>query len=330
MAEAVDPSWTTVASTRSIRPSTWSIDPGTWSIGPGTWSVGPRTSTTGRVSPPPVRNDGSRSPEPRPAVWRTLAGIDSVAGFSSLHGGDRDAVLTYHSVGGIPGTEYRWNLTRDQFREQIETVSERFEVVDLADLVEPARGRKRVAVTFDDGFRNFHGVAAPVLREYQVPATVFVCPDFVGDANPRLLADRHDLGSSAHDVVMTERQIRDVADEALFSVGNHTASHPDLSTLPDGDAIVDEVVGAKRRLERRFGVEVDRFSYPYGEFDERVAAVVDDGHDVAVTGEPSLVRPDPDPLRLPRIDTSQSVATLLFEMTDLGDRLRRSARTLGS
>jgi peptidoglycan/xylan/chitin deacetylase (PgdA/CDA1 family) len=274
-------------------------------------------------------------PEGRPAAWRLLARLDRSLRFSRLFGTDRDAILLYHSIGGIPGADYDWNLTRAEFREQIELVSDLFEPVDLSEMV---NGRdvngsdtdsKRVAVTFDDGFRSFYEVAVPVLREFDVPATVFVCPAFFADANLDVFRERHDLGPNAHDFGLTSSQVREIATTDLFSVGNHTATHARLSDLDTREATAEEVLGAKERLEAVTHKPVDRFSYPYGGYDARAADIVAESHTLAVTSEPGLVTQSTSPYQLPRIDACLPLDLLRFETTDLGDRLRRSARRLG-
>lgn len=44
--------------------------------------------------------------------------------------------------------------------------------------------RLRVSYTFDDGWRDNHSNALPILRKYAIPATVFVCPGLVGENLP--------------------------------------------------------------------------------------------------------------------------------------------------
>lgn len=258
-----------------------------------------------------------------------MASVDRLVGLSSLYGDSSDVVLLYHSVGGLSNATYPWDVSRELFREQVRVLSRSFEFVDLRTVVETDAPEKRIAVTFDDAFRNVYDAAVPVLREFDVPATVFVCPEFVGDENFDLLRRRHGLEAGVGDVVMTAEQLRDLAADDLFTVGSHTATHPDLTAVGDDDVLTEEIVGAKRALEDRFGVAVDRFSYPYGEHDERSREIVEAAYDVAVTSEPSLVRRSPDPHRVPRIDACLPRDTLRFEVTDLADDVRRAARRLG-
>lgn len=267
-------------------------------------------------------------PMTKPLPWRALATLSRVPGVSRLVDGHRDIVLMYHSVGGIPGTEYAADLSPELFKEQIRRFVERYEPVDLPELIETETSAKRFAVTFDDGFRNVAEEAVPILHEFGVPATVFLCPAFVGDESADLLRDRHNLDSTAYDIVMTDAQVRRAVDDDLMTIGNHTASHPDLTTLADRAALEREILGGKEELESRYGISVDRFSYPYGRFDSRAADVVEATHEYGVTSQLALVQPGTDPHQIPRVDVHQPTHVLEFETTDLGDRLKRLHATL--
>lgn len=269
-------------------------------------------------------------PESRPRAWHALAVIEQATRFASLIENTRDVVLLYHSVGGVPGIDYRWDVPVSVFRDQIHRFSARYELVDLETIAttrDPSQ--KRVAITFDDGFRSVYEHALPVLAAYDAPATLFVNPAFVDDEHFDELRARHDLPSTAHDVSLTSDQLHEIAAEDRLTLGNHTFSHHDLSELPNGKAVQDEIVDAKHWLEDRFDVSVDRFSYPYGQIDERAAEVAAEAHDIAVTSEQSLVGQSTDPYAIPRLDACFPAATVGFESTDLAARLRSVARRLG-
>ena len=58
-----------------------------------------------------------------------------------------------------------------------------------------------------------------------------------------------------------------------FTIGSHTRSHP-LLTMEDAAKVRDEVVGSRRRLQRRLGVKIDHFAYPDGRFSPGVVDAV--------------------------------------------------------
>lgn len=97
-------------------------------------------------------------------------------------------ILTYHSVLPEPQPFPIWhNLALHKFEQQISFLARRFRCVPLSELMRDlARGRVHpytVAVTFDDGFRSNLTHVLPVLKQYQVPATLFVTTGFIGGDN---------------------------------------------------------------------------------------------------------------------------------------------------
>jgi peptidoglycan/xylan/chitin deacetylase (PgdA/CDA1 family) len=85
--------------------------------------------------------------------------------------------LCYHRIGtsGIPLFS---ELRPTTFEAQMRYVRRRYRVLTLDDLCEemknPHSKEDAVAVTFDDGYRDLHTYALPVLRKYQIPATIFL------------------------------------------------------------------------------------------------------------------------------------------------------------
>lgn len=82
-----------------------------------------------------------------------------------------DSILMYH------GTPWRGAA---QLELQLRTLSLVFHIVPLGELAKPRRnGRRRVALTFDDGLKSNLEVAYPLLRKLGLPATFYVCPGLV-------------------------------------------------------------------------------------------------------------------------------------------------------
>lgn len=254
--------------------------------------------------------------------------VDRYLGLSRKAPDTGDVVLVYHAVGD-PG-KYG-NVSTDRFRRDLEYLTEAYEVVDLPEVVDHD-DRKGVAVTFDDGYHSFYTEALPVLREFEVPATVFVVSGFLDDRNADRLwrlresPTESDYGERQRPapafpadgrVMLTGDQLRALVDEPLVTVGNHTATHPDLKRVGDLDRLTAEIEGAKRDLEARLGVGVDRFSYPYGRVTEAAERVVRDAHEVAVTTATRPVPDRPDPYRLPRFPAQLPEWRLRWELTDL-------------
>jgi peptidoglycan/xylan/chitin deacetylase (PgdA/CDA1 family) len=93
-------------------------------------------------------------------------------------------VLAYHRIGDGSGARVDrelWSATAEQLDRQLRLVKRSFEVVgpeELTDGSSRAPGR-RVMITFDDGYRDLHELAFPVLAANDVAATLFLCTGFI-------------------------------------------------------------------------------------------------------------------------------------------------------
>lgn len=89
-------------------------------------------------------------------------------------------VLTYHRVGA---NRYGFkHLSADLFRQQMRWLVEHCTVVSPLELRDACYRQTRlkpsVLVTFDDGYRDYHDVAYPILHELRVPAINFISTHF--------------------------------------------------------------------------------------------------------------------------------------------------------
>ena len=86
-----------------------------------------------------------------------------------------DATLDYSQPGMI--------VTVPAFERQLAFLQRSFDIVALGDLLDGRpRRRPRCVITFDDGWRDNHDVAMPILWRRGIPATVFLTTDFIGTA----------------------------------------------------------------------------------------------------------------------------------------------------
>lgn len=97
-------------------------------------------------------------------------------------------VLTYHRVAepGAAGDldDGVVDVTPEQLDRQLRYLRRWTDVVSLQDVLAWKRGLRPlppnpVLVTFDDGYRDNHDVALPILRRHEVRATFFVAVDYV-------------------------------------------------------------------------------------------------------------------------------------------------------
>jgi peptidoglycan/xylan/chitin deacetylase (PgdA/CDA1 family) len=94
--------------------------------------------------------------------------------------------LNYHRIGDSAGSRLdrdTWSATAEDFDRQVRFLKAHCDVVHPADV--PAlqrRGRGRhLLITFDDGSRDGHDIALPVLRSHGVPALFFITTGFLDE-----------------------------------------------------------------------------------------------------------------------------------------------------
>lgn len=205
-------------------------------------------------------------------------------------------ILMYHHVSN-DGSDPEY-VTPENFRWQMEYLKKNhYQVIKLDDLVEKIESgqplpRKSVVITFDDGYENNYTRAFPLLKEFQFPASFYICPDWVGTTDGK-------------GKFMSWEQIREMK-EAGFSFGSHSMTHaylPDMSV----DQLRYEIVESKRVLEKQLKTKIDYIAYPVGGFtDEVVALIKKTGYQAALTTNRGYDRFDHDLFELNRIRLSNA------------------------
>lgn len=141
---------------------------------------------------------------------------------------------------------------------------------------EAATGRpegRRVAITFDDGYRSVHGLARPVLEEFSMTATVFVPTAYIGQQSPMSWPgiDEDARGDHAAELEpMNWTEVRELI-AAGWEIGSHSVTHPDLTELDDAQ-LQHELTTSRKKCEEELGIPCKSIAFPYGAVDSRVVA----------------------------------------------------------
>lgn len=225
-------------------------------------------------------------------------------------------VITYHSVGPGPLA-----MRLDSFREQMEWLYQNALVVDLGALLSGNYPSSKIgvtcAITFDDGYASVFQHAYPILRELDLPATVYLVTGAVAEEKPRQ-SDEF-AGLYPGEPILTWSQVKEMASGGI-SFGSHLATHKRLPLLGPGDAR-RELLDSKLTIEDRLGSPCGRFCYPWGLHDDRsVAAVREVGYSNAVitTHGRWWSGKTPDHYRIPRVDIRRDYSIEDFEAVVLG------------
>jgi len=210
----------------------------------------------------------------------------------------KPVILTYHSIsdGHSP-----LEIPPAIFAQQMEWLRSNARVVPLRELVDALANRmpmpaRTVVLTFDDGFRDFHAVAAPVLLRLSLPATVFLPTMYVGGKNDW----PGQPGWVVPQALMSWTEIRELAEQGI-EFGSHSVSHPDLTKLSTAK-LEGELEKSKSEIESRTGKSAAYYCYPYGLWNPRVRDAAEVTYRGACATGAGVVETDADPFALPRVD----------------------------
>ncbi|MCA9246069.1 MAG: polysaccharide deacetylase family protein [Planctomycetales bacterium] len=241
------------------------------------------------------------------------------------------SILMYHRVcpnyKGLPRCP--WGVTPRQLSEQLAGLLEMgYEAWPLNRVLEYRQKNKPVpsnafVVTFDDGYANNLHWGLPVLKELNVPATVFVVTSMLDRYEPYPSDEWQMAGSSRVPaktwVSLTSDQAKQLLDSGLVQLGAHTHTHVNLAETPQVTEV--EIFTSLVELSERFDLQHIPFAFPYGgvpeNFDDAmIARLRNAGMTCALTTQEAPVGPGQSPFAWGRFtahrtDTATTLAAKL-------------------
>ncbi|HKP21702.1 MAG TPA: polysaccharide deacetylase family protein [Thermoleophilaceae bacterium] len=207
--------------------------------------------------------------------------------------------VTYHGVDRAAGP---LSVTPELLREHLDRIVDAgVPVLTISEIAAHLHAgtlpHRAVALTFDDAFGSVPELAAPLLAERRLRATVFVVAGAVGGTNawptqPPGVAEARLAGAA---------ELRGLA-AAGWEVGSHGTRHAPLARISDAEAR-SEIVDSKAALEHSLQLEVSSFALPYGvPPGARARELLDRTYDAVCTTRPGMVGPGTSRQALPRVD----------------------------
>ena len=208
-------------------------------------------------------------------------------------------VLIYHQVtDDLKDTPLpKLKVTPRAFERQLEILSRRgFRAVTLSQALGPHCPDQAVALTFDDGCRDFSETAWPLLQARGMSATVFVVTSQIGGYNAW-----DEYKGLPREQLLSAPEIMELAKQGV-EFGGHGHTHCELTGLDD-EELATELTVCHDELEALLGRPPAVFAYPYGSYDERVQeAALTAGFGAACGTQPGMLGPGSDPLAFGRIN----------------------------
>lgn len=194
-------------------------------------------------------------------------------------------ILMYHQVAEVPRTLDPLGLAVPpaQFEQQMSYLARHaYLCLTLAEAVRHLRegGRppaKSFVLTFDDGYRDAHLQACPILEKFGFTATVFLVAGRIG-----ALSNWAGQEGARSGLLLSWAEARGLARRG-FVLGSHTLSHPRLTRLDDQSAF-EEIRNSRVLLQDHLDMQIDFFSYPYSNSNARIERLVESAGYIAACG----------------------------------------------
>lgn len=194
-----------------------------------------------------------------------------------------------------------YTVYEDDFEKQLDKLIEDGAYFATLDEVEKFRSSgdfpdKCVWISFDDVDKSVYEYAYPILKEKQIPFTLFVISSKVGSKNFNNLE------------MATWDDLREMQDSGLASFGSHTHNmhylEDDKASFLNEDnynKFKRDVKTSKEVIEKELGIDVNSIAYPFGETNDTINEIVKKvGYTNAFILAPNPISSKNDPFYLDR------------------------------
>lgn len=208
-------------------------------------------------------------------------------------------ILMYHRI--FKMEEYdQLCVDPDIFESQMRYLNEHYNVLSIHDAIKKIstgtiKGDE-VVITFDDGYMDNYIEALPILKKYDLPASIYITTEFTDHikAHPRYKEPAVSLHCSWND-------INKLINNNII-IGAHTISHPFLQQI-NPEQCKREIIDSKREIETKISEKVNIFCYPSGDYGRRELDFLKEStYTAALTVSPGVNRKSTNVLELRRTE----------------------------
>jgi peptidoglycan/xylan/chitin deacetylase (PgdA/CDA1 family) len=137
-----------------------------------------------------------------------------------------------------------------------------YKVVPLIDMVNKIKAHEKVpdnwvALTIDDGFKSFYTNGLSIFKEFNYPFSLFIAVEYT----ERNYKD-----------YVTWKQLKEI--NKYGNIEFHSYGHGHFGSMSD-EAIKKDMDKGLALMKKHLNYEPNLFVYPYGEYDDRVGAVME-------------------------------------------------------
>ena len=192
----------------------------------------------------------------------------------------RIPILLYHNfVTTVPDSDpdnFNYINTPQSFEENIKTFLENgYTIISMKELALAENGKmelpsKPIVITFDDGYYSNYEYIYPILKQYNVKASIFIVTDKIGQE----IDDIKYLGWE---------ECLEMQNSGIVEIGSHSKKHVfyDKRSVRE---LRDDVKESYKEIEKNLGKQdLKIFAYPYGAYtNETVRTLKNNGIDFQI------------------------------------------------
>ncbi len=162
-------------------------------------------------------------------------------------------ILMYHHIDKNIAEANTISVSPDIFKKQLAFIKKhKYNVVSLEELCRMLKEGKRlshnlVVITFDDGYKD-NLLAVESLKQYNLPATIFIVVNWIGKQN-----------------YLTKEDLNWIVKNSYVSLGSHTLNHSYLPEISN-EELIKEISGSKQKAKEGLGKDLLTLAYPVGGF----------------------------------------------------------------
>lgn len=184
-------------------------------------------------------------------------------------------IIMYHSILKNTKSEGKYVVTPEVFEKDMQyLINNGYQTVFVSELSDYVRNNaplpeKPVIITLDDGYYNNYVYALPILKKYNMKASIAVVGKFTDIFSE---ADSHNANYSH----LTWEDIKEIASSGYIEISNHTYNMHDTkgrigcfkmkseTNEQYHDVLTEDVLKMQKLLKEKSDVECKVFTYPYG------------------------------------------------------------------
>ncbi len=207
-------------------------------------------------------------------------------------------IFMYHFVTDDYGnaTDSENYISPSKLEEQLKYIIDKgYETVYITDLNELYKYTKPVALTFDDCFMFFYNNAFPLLKKYNLKASIYIITNYINGPN-----------------YLTTEQLKEMKESGIIDIQSHTLTHPKLTNIKLEQA-EKEIIDSKKALKELLNVDSTVFCYPYGLYNNNIVKIVKENYKFALNMDGGIFHSNKNNLyNIPRIYANRSMSMNTF------------------